>query len=527
MAGPGQLDTVKTFAIENVRIWGDAVFGVSEPITVWVVNGRVAPEDENRDDSGIVRLQASGNVLIGSLTVGEIANFLVLDGNPMEDMTILADTGSHTLLLVKDGILPVFAKPISVMRTSPAEPGGAAVRRVETTTGDPTLDEEGRRMAIWDTGAWSGDVRGLLGMSSQRFDQDSASLGQVGDLGEYERAEVVAARLTLGGYVGRNYRVNYYIDYGYNGFEEGFKLKHDDEWSLYNLEFTIPKTRLGYLSFGRLKAPESISRAMAGQYLTMALRAVPISVLTASRDNGIRLTNSALDKRLTWGAGVYNDWLSRSGYGFSETNNYVTGRITGLPIFKGDGNHLLHLGLSARWTSMESESIRFRGKPGFFFGPDFIDTGDIEGDGAHWLIGELAWKKDNFMAMAETVRTSIDSQALGNPTFKGAYVWAEWTLTGESREYNRDKGAWNRPIPKGTFSSGGYGLWSLVASWSNTDLNDGKVNGGTLEEYTLGISWYPQKSFRWGLEVGRANLDRYGIRGKTTFAQFYLHVTNI
>jgi len=105
---------------------------------------------------------------------------------------------------------------------------------------------------IWDTGFWSGDVRGVLGLSTQRFDQNSASMAQVGDLGEYERAEVVAARLTLGGHI------------------------------------------------GRMKAPESISRAMAGQYLTMAIRAVPISVLTASRENGIRLTNTAFDQRKFW-----------------------------------------------------------------------------------------------------------------------------------------------------------------------------------------------------------------------------------
>ena len=88
---------------------------------------------------------------------------------------------------------------------------------------------------------------------AQRFDQDANSILQVGSLDEYERAEVTAARLGVIGYIGRDYRVYYYIDYGYNGFEEGFKLQQDDEWSLYNLEVTFPKTRLGTFTMGRMK----------------------------------------------------------------------------------------------------------------------------------------------------------------------------------------------------------------------------------------------------------------------------------
>jgi phosphate-selective porin OprO/OprP len=326
---------------------------------------------------------------------------------------------------------------------------------------------------------------------------------------------------------GRDYKVNYYIDYGYNGFDEGFDLKPEGEWSLYNLEVTLPKTRLGTFTIGRQKAPESLSRVWTGQYLTMAIRSVPISVLTASRDNGIRLNNSAFNQRMTWGVGAFNDWLREKGTSFSDTDTYYVGRVTGLPIYADDGDHLMHLGLSTRFTGLESNSLRFRGRPGFFFGPDFIDTGELHGDGARWLIGEFAWKKKNFMVVAETVHTSIDSPSLGNPDFKGSYVWAEWTLTGESRSYNLTKATWNRPIPNSIFGTGGWGLWSIVASWSDTDLDDGLVTGGRLEEYVLGLSWYPSKSFRWGFEVGRARLDRYNIRGKTTFAQLYLHITNI
>ena len=367
----------------------------------------------------------------------------------------------------------------------------------------------------------------MLAINTQRFDQDANSILQVGSLDEYERAEVTAARLGLSGFIGRDYRVYYYIDYGYNGFEEGFKLQQDDEWSLYNLEVTFPKTRLGTFTVGRMKAPESISRVMGGLYEPTSLRSVPINVLTASRDNGIRLTNTALDDRMTWGTGIYNDWLSNSGQSFDETNTYIVGRVTGLPIFADGGNHLLHLGLSARGTSMENESIRFRGKPGFSVGPDYLDTGDLQGKGARWLIGEFSWKKDNFLILAETVHTAIDSPTLGDPTLKGSYVWAEWTLTGESRGYDQSRGIWNRPLPNSNFTAGGTGLWSVTASWSDTDLDDKGVSGGRLEEYILGVSWFPQKGFRWGIEIGRASLDRFNIRGKTTFAQFYLHVTTL
>ena len=88
------------------------------------------------------------------------------------------------------------------------------------------------------------------------------------------------------------------VDVGFNGFGEGFDITSDDEYSLYNLEFTFPEMRIGKLTVGRMKAPATISRVSGGAYLPTAFRQAPVSALTKSRDDGVRLTNTAFDSNL-------------------------------------------------------------------------------------------------------------------------------------------------------------------------------------------------------------------------------------
>ena len=144
-----------------------------------------------------------------------------------------------------------------------------------------------------------------------------------------------------------------------------------------------------------------------------------------------------------------------------------------------------------------------------------------------WLTGEVAWRKRNFMITAEHVQTDLDSPAIGNPTFRGSYVWFEWTMTGESRAWNYDQSLPKRPQPSRDFTKGGKGLWNLVFAINDTDLNQGLIEGGDMQQAMIGINWFPQKSFRWGLGYGRTWLYRDGIDSTSDFLHLFIHISNL
>ncbi len=369
-------------------------------------------------------------------------------------------------------------------------------------------------------------VGGIISVDGLDTVQDDESKQQVGDLTEFRGGDLTAARFVIGGHLGQERQVEYFMDWGYNGFEQGFDIVNDDEYTLYNLEVTFPKLRIGKMTFGRMKAPWGLSRNWGGAYLPTAVRQAPVNALTKSRDDGVRLTNTAFDKRMTWGVGVFNDWLTK-GTSRSDTNTYVTGRVTGLVFDDQEDEHLLQVGMGIRLADFVEDTIRFKAGPGVPSVPKFLDTGDMPADGARWLTGEIAWRKRNFMVNAEHVRTELDSPTIGDPTFSGTYVWFEWAATGEARPWNRDNALPGRPQPSRDFTKGGKGLWSFSFAINDTNLNEGLVNGGDMQQAMIGVNWYPQKSYRWGLAYGRTWLDRDGIDSTTDFLHLFIHVSNL
>lgn len=505
-------DAEHTVLLTNIGIWDGSSGEVRVDQHILIVDGEIVEvgPQKPRATSGAKIVDGSGHVAVGAITPGRVANFVVFDANPQEDISVLARADLHTQLLVKDGqILENHYESARLAEPEVGDPNHMPLRVIEANNG-------------WASIA----TGGIISVDGLDMIQDDESEQQLGDFTEYRRARLTAARFVVYGHLGRNNPFTYYSDWGYNGFDGGFDITEDDEYSLYNLELTFPEMRIGKLTVGRMKAPTSISRVSGGAYLPTAFRQAPINALTKSRDNGVRLTNTAFDKRLTWGMGVFNDWLTEE-RSIGDTNTYVTGRVSGLVFDDKSNDHLLELGLGMRWTDFVEDSIRFRTGPGVPFVPNFLDTGDMPGDEARWLTGELAWRRGNLMVTAEHVRTKLDSPSIGSPTFAGSYVWFEWTMTGESRAWNYDKALFGRPLPSHDFTKGGKGLWSFAFAVNDTDLNEGMIDGGDMQQVMLGINWYPSKSFRWGLAYGRTWLDRDGLDSTTDFLHLFIHLSNL
>jgi phosphate-selective porin OprO/OprP len=90
-----------------------------------------------------------------------------------------------------------------------------------------------------------------------------------------------------------------------------------------------------------------------------------------------------------------------------------------------------------------------------------------------------------FYAQGEYLALAAHRDA-GLPTFRGHgwYMLGAWMLTGDTPRTYKD-GEFDLPKP-----SHDYGALELAARYSELDLDDGPVQGGRENDWTVGLNWY-------------------------------------
>jgi phosphate-selective porin OprO/OprP len=148
--------------------------------------------------------------------------------------------------------------------------------------------------------------------------------------------------------------------------------------------------------------------------------------------------------------------------------------------------------------------------------PNFVATGTIPADHSQLLGAEAAMVWGPFSVQAEYTADLVGTDSGNDAVFHGGYVFASYFLTGENRVYNRKAGAFDRVRPlENAFwfctDNGvckGCGAWEVAARYSWIDLSDEGINGGTMNEYTLGMNWYLNPYFKIMLNYIHSDLDR-------------------
>jgi phosphate-selective porin OprO/OprP len=254
-----------------------------------------------------------------------------------------------------------------------------------------------------------------------------------------------------------------------------------------------------------------------------------------------------LDQRTTYTLAAFrSDQGASSGTFFGDGEWGAQGRLTYLPVYEANGRCWMHLGLSGGWrngtsnnatSSLRTFQLRARpelrdddpsGSPaGAQVLPNadsnrMVDTGLIAAHDQFLLGLEYCYVRGPFSIQAEYGWTWLD-RAFGvaptgftlNPAivpsqtyaFSGGYVQLAYTLTGESRAYDRAHGTLARPYFNGGpftpawlvrdengYLNWGWGAWEIAARYSYLDLNDGtglnRIQGGRMEGFSLGLNWY-------------------------------------
>lgn len=473
-----------------------------------VTTSAIEPED------GMTGYDAQSGVVMGTLDVGQPANFLIVDQDPREDIEVLLDTKAHVVFAIRDGTIIRNTLPdLTTLEPEPEDEkqtGWMAYSPPPMAL--PIAYQDRRKWNRWDTKFISGIFVAAVALDRQRWlSQSDASEQQVGDLKAYDGGEIRALRLGIAGTLNFETPWVYTFILVTHAFDKGFDTQSTDDITLLDYRLDIPLPRRLTLSVGKQKEPISMERLLLGTQMQMQERPAVADALFPARNVGITLNGASFGQRVAWGAGVFNDWFDTS-QSFDESANHVVGRITGLPWVSGDDSHLLHLGLGIRHTD-GGESFRYGAAPEFNQSPLFVDTDVFDATRTLTYDLEVSWRRGPYWVAAELIRNEVKAPELGDPVFNGYHVSGSWILTGEMRDYKRRNGTLG-PVPIArSVNQGGFGAFEVAGRYSTLDLSDGLVSGGEMDIYSLGINWWLTPKFGTSFNYRHIVLDRYGVQG--------------
>ncbi len=271
---------------------------------------------------------------------------------------------------------------------------------------------------------------------------------------------------------------------------------------------------IGKFLLGHFKEPFSLDELTSSRFITFLERSLA-SAFVPSRNTGAMVQNTFLNQQLNWAGGVFRN--SGSFGGSSGDDNYsFTTRLTGLPWYEGGGQRLLHLGLAYSHRNQQDDLLHIRERPEAHLAQRFVNTGQIRAPKQDLLGLEAALVVGPWSLQGELIQSFVDSENEVNPTFSGLYVQGSYFLSGEYRRYKQSSAAFDRVRPATRFGreDGGVGAWEVAVRYSRLDLTDQAIQGGELNNFTLGLNWYlnPNVRVMWNYvlsklhSVGDANI---------------------
>lgn len=458
-----------------------------------------------------ISFDAKGGFIFGALEVGSLAAFIILDQDPRTNADVLLDTKSFAVFAVSKGEV-VLNKLIRIDVDAQEQIRGWQ-SYAPPAVALPLSYQNKRKWNVFRTKPITGVFGGAILMENTRWlSQDNINEEQVGDLSQFEGGSVRGFRAGVGGTFNFKKPWTYVFTFGTRAFERGFEQGDLSEFVLYDYRVSIP-IGSATLSLGKTKETISMSRLSAMIYEpAQQERASVADGLLPARNIGIVINNSFLKERMTWSAGVFNNWIEVE-QSFSENPTVFTGRITALPLVSEDESNLLHLGIAGRYSNAAG-GVRYKAKTEIFSGPVSVDTDPIDDAASTFHYGlELAWRKGPFILMSEYIQSNVSSTTFNSPSFKGYNVVASYVLSGEMREYNKRSGLVKRVKVANEVKSGGWGTWEVYSRWSSIDLTDQNVYGGVMNTLSLGLNWWPLSSIQANVNYRYSTLDRFGEQG--------------
>ena len=457
-----------------------------------------------------------------------------------------AEAEIHAL---KGGVTGVNHEPLDANEASYAAPAGPGGKHDDASISQQ-LSTLQNQFAEFKSGLGkikypTVEVHGVFQVDSGWFNQDSKSIAAVGNI--QDGADFRRARMSANGAVTENFNYFFQMDYAFPG-----RPTFTDVWG------ELTKVPLASnVRFGQWKQPFSLEVVSSFRYTTFAERSVLFQAFTPFRHIAVGMYDWAENERMTWAASVYRPGQDQFGDQIADSGGYAgVGRFTCLPWYdeESGGCRFLHLGGAYNYVAPANRTTRFRTIPEYFIGetagvtptgtsgiavpgningtPFFVDTKAF-GVNHYNLYGtELLFVENQFSLQTEFMFTQADRTNGVQAYFPGMYITGGYFLTGEHRPYLKKAGAIDRvKVLRNLLSHDdcgtGFGAWEVAARYSYIDLNSKDIQGGRLNDVTVGLNWYlnPYVKVQFNYiramldnpMLGRNNTDTFGLRAQVDF----------
>ena len=267
----------------------------------------------------------------------------------------------------------------------------------------------------------------------------------------------------------------------------------------------------GNLRVGNVKEPIGFEHLTSSRYLNFMERSYNQDIFYGAYNNGFTPGLVAFDtwgdEVGTWSTGFFKNNTNVFGYGIGDGEYAWTSRITSLLWYEEEGRYLTHIGVSGSFRDPNNGQAQYRARGSLRNGlggvnPVFATTGQFTTTSVQYGGLEFVHQMDSILFQAEYTgawnhnsigngTTAVADARLGDVYFYGWYAEVLYFLTGEHREYEKKTGVFGRVVPHENFGEhGALGGFQLGARYNQLSLVDSGLNGGRLEDVTLGLNWF-------------------------------------
>jgi phosphate-selective porin OprO/OprP len=251
----------------------------------------------------------------------------------------------------------------------------------------------------------------------------------------------------------------------------------------------------GNLRIGHMKEPFGMEMLTSSNFITMMERSLT-NQFDFDRSLGFMVFNQHLKKRLSWFAGYFYPDLNSGRYHGKQY--HLTFRIAGLPVYQTENKYrVLHLGLGYSYQFHNNKKFSYKAHPEAHLAPKYLSLGInqvhsnnvFKGEFA-LVIGRVSFQSEYTLSGLKPISDTTYSYQKDNYLFDAFFGTVSWFITGEHKNYNPAKSAFDRIRPKKNFGKGGAGAFELALRFSSINLNNDDLNGGKMNDLTVGLNWY-------------------------------------
>ena len=277
----------------------------------------------------------------------------------------------------------------------------------------------------------------------------------------------------------------------------------------------------GYKPFiftiGNFKEPFSLNQLQSDNTTTFTERSL-IDTFAPGRSFGGAIGSSGTNWTAT--AGVYG---GNANLGPDSNGIAGTARVTYAPILTE--TQVLHFGLAGSYRSLDNNGLvpSFSSRPeDFVFSRALVSTGALRNSSDVERVGaEVLYQYGPYRVQGEYIHVDVDGRN-GQPDrgFDGGYVEAAWVINGKGRVYRVTPPYGSEyAVLSGVvlddsqrISNGGYGVFEVAGRFSAIDLSSKNTTGGSEQDFTAGLNWYPDRNIRVMADYVHADTDPSSIR---------------